>query len=218
MAFRLHKEAKVTLPISLLVVAALWVGGYLIHPVLGYILAVPGAILVFLLFNFFRNPDVPVAQHAGHILAPCDGKVVVIEEVEDEHYFKGKVTQVSIFMSPLNVHVNRNPIGGTVKMVKYFPGKYLMAFNPKSSTLNEQSYVVAGNDKVSVAYKQIAGFLARRIRYYVKEGDPIEQGAEYGFIKFGSRIDLLIPLDCTIKVELDQVVKAGRSLIAEIPA
>lgn len=216
MAFKLHKEATTTLPVSLLVIAALWGIGYWIHPTLGYILALPGAILVFLVFNFFRNPDVPVQQNEGHILAPCDGKVVVIEEVEDKLFFNGTVTQVSIFMSPLNVHVNRNPISGTVKLVKYMPGKYLMAFNPKSSTLNEQSYVVAGNDRVTVAYKQIAGFLARRIRYYVKEGDAVEQGAEYGFIKFGSRIDLLIPTTCTIQVQLNQVVQAGQSLIAEV--
>lgn len=218
MAFKLHKEAKVTLPVSLLIVAALWVGGYMIHPMLGYILALPGLILVFLLFNFFRNPAVEVPQNESQVLSPCDGKVVVIEEVEDDTYFKGKVTQVSIFMSPLNVHVNRNPIGGTVKMVKYIPGKYLMAFNPKSSTLNEQTYMVTSNDKLTVGYKQIAGFLARRICYYIKEGDQVEQGAEYGFIKFGSRIDLLIPTECKIEVSLDEVVKAGRSLIASAPA
>ncbi|MEO0471787.1 MAG: phosphatidylserine decarboxylase, partial [Bacteroidota bacterium] len=119
-------------------------------------------------------------------------------------------------MSPLNVHVNRKPISGTISFFKYLPGKYLMAFNPKSSQLNEQTYVVAKNDRVEVAYKQIAGFLARRICWYIKENDPVEQGAEYGFIRFGSRIDLLIPTDSKIQVKLGDVVKAGRTVIAEI--
>ena len=178
MATKLHKEGRTTIPVSLLVIMGLVTGGYLITPILGYILGVLGIVLAVLILNFFRNPSIDVIQDENKILSPCDGRVVVIEEVQDEVYFKGQVMQVSIFMSPLNVHVNRNPISGKVKFFKYFPGKYLMAFNPKSSQLNEQTYAVAENDKVAVAYKQIAGFLARRIKWYIKENDVVEQGGE----------------------------------------
>ncbi|MEZ4830163.1 MAG: phosphatidylserine decarboxylase family protein [Bacteroidia bacterium] len=216
MAVKLHKEGKTTIPVSVLVVGLLLAAGFWVHPTLGYILLLPALALIFLVFNFFRNPEIPVSVNENHILSPCDGKVVVIEAVEDKVYFNGPVTQVSIFMSPLNVHVNRNPIGGTVKLVKYFPGKYLMAFNPKSSSLNEQTYVVTSNPKVTVAYKQIAGFLARRIRWYVKENDQVNQGAEYGFIKYGSRIDILMPVSCKPQVKLGETVKAGISVIATV--
>lgn len=216
MATKLHKEGKTTIPVSLLVIAVLVALGYLIHPVLGYLFTFLGLILVFLVFNFFRNPEIQVSENINHILSPCDGQVVVIEEIQDSTYFNGAIRQISVFMSPLNVHVNRNPISGKVVFYKYFPGKYLMAFNPKSSTLNEQSYTVAQNEKVTVGYKQIAGFLARRIRCYTNENDQVRQGQEYGFIKFGSRIDLLIPLDCEVTVKLGDVVKAGRSIIATV--
>lgn len=216
MTVKLHKEGKTTIPVSMLVIGILLAVGFWINTTLGYILLVPALILVFLVFNFFRNPDLNITPNDAHILSPCDGRVVVIEEVEDQIYFKGKVIQVSIFMSPLNVHVNRNPIGGKVKMVKYFPGKYLMAFNPKSSSLNEQTYVVTANDKVTVAYKQIAGFLARRIRWYIKEADMVVQGGEYGFIKYGSRIDILMPVSCKPQVKLGDIVKAGLSVIATV--
>lgn len=216
MTTKLHKEGKYTIPVSLLIIGILVALGFVIHPWLGYLFAVLGLGLTWLVFNFFRNPDIPVSQNENQVLSPCDGQVVVIEEIEDTVYFNSRVRQVSIFMSPLNVHVNRNPIGGKIRFLKYFPGKYLMAFNPKSSQLNEQSYIVTENDKLAVGYKQIAGFLARRIRWYVKEKETVEQGAEYGFIKFGSRIDLLLPLDCEIKVQLQQKVKAGQSVIAEV--
>lgn len=216
MAIKLHKEGKITIPVSLLVISVLITAAFFIHTYLGYLFLFLGFILGYLVFNFFRNPEIPIATNENQVLAPCDGQVVVIEEVQDDIYFNAKVRQISIFMSPLNVHVNRNPIGGDVKMVKYFPGKYLMAFNPKSSQLNEQTYVVTANDKLTVAYKQIAGFLARRIKWYVKENDQVKQGEEYGFIKFGSRIDILLPLDCEVKVALEDKVKAGRSVIAEI--
>ena len=119
-------------------------------------------------------------------------------------------------MSPLNVHVNRNPIGGKIRFLKYFPGKYLMAFNPKSSSLNEQTYIVTENNRVAVAYKQIAGFLARRIKWYVEEGQEVEQGAEYGFIRFGSRIDILMPVSCKVQVKLGDKAQAGRTLLATV--
>ncbi|MEM9934904.1 MAG: phosphatidylserine decarboxylase family protein [Bacteroidota bacterium] len=213
---RLHREGKLIIPISLILIMAIIYGGYLINPIVAYLLLPAGVIFFGLILNFFRNPLIQVEENPNHILSPCNGKVVVIEEIEDKLYFKGPVMQISVFMSPLDVHVNRNPIGGEVKMLKYLPGKYLMAFNPKSSTDNEQNYVVTANEKVSVAYKQIAGFLARRIRWYVEEGDQVNQGAEYGFIRFGSRIDILVPTDSNVKVALGEKVKAGRSILAEV--
>jgi len=200
----------------MIIISFLILAAYLAHPLLGHTFLILGSILGFLVVNFFRNPEIPVEKDDNIILSPCDGKVVVIEEVEDQIYFKGKVIQVSIFMSPLNVHVNRNPIGGTIKFLKYFPGKYLMAFNPKSSSLNEQTYLVAENKQVTVAYKQIAGFLARRIKWYVEEGQKVEQGAEYGFIRYGSRIDILMPVSCKVKVQLGEVVKAGLTSLASV--
>ena len=213
---KLHKEGKTIIPVSLLIIAILIWMGFMVHYTLGYILTALGLILAGIIINFFRNPIVEVVQDAGKILAPCDGKVVVIEEVEDQVYFHGKVKQISIFMSPLNVHVNRNPISGKIRFLKYNPGKYLMAFNPKSSELNEHTYIVAENEKVAVAYKQIAGFLARRIKWYVEESDTVEQGAEYGFIRFGSRIDILMPVSCEVVVKLGAKTQAGVTILAEI--
>ena len=213
---RLHREGNIIIPVTFIILAAIIGGGYLINPIVAVILLPAGLIFFGLILNFFRNPVFEIEENLNHILSPCNGQVVVIEEIQDELYFKGPVIQISVFMSPLDVHVNRNPIGGEVKMLKYLPGKFLMAFNPKSSTDNEQNYVVTANEKVTVAYKQIAGFLARRIRWYIEEGDKVSQGAEYGFIRFGSRIDILVPTDSKIKVELGQKVKAGRSILAHV--
>jgi phosphatidylserine decarboxylase len=150
--------------------------------------------------------------------APADGKVVVIEEADETEYFKDRRIQLSVFMSPVNVHVNRNPISGLVKYFRYHPGKYLVAWHPKSSTENERTTVVTENSAgVAVLFRQIAGALARRIVWYVKEGDEVEQGSQFGFIKFGSRVDLFLPLGSKIKVELNQVVKGGRTILAELP-
>jgi phosphatidylserine decarboxylase len=216
MIIRLHKEGKTIIPVSFLLIALIVAGAYFLHPLLGFVLGITGLLFLLIVLNFFRNPDFPVAVNENHILAPCDGTVVVIEEVQDEVYFHGPVRQISIFMSPLNVHVNRNPISGTIRFLKYYPGKYLMAFNPKSSQLNEQTYMVAENARVTVGYKQIAGFLARRIKWYIAEKDEVEQGAEYGFIRFGSRIDLLLPLSCEVKVALGDKTRAGRTVVAEV--
>ena len=213
---RLHREGNVIIPVTFIILAAIIGGGYLINPIVAIILLPAGLIFFGLILNFFRNPVFEIEENPNHILSPCNGQVVVIEEIQDELYFKGPVIQISVFMSPLDVHVNRNPIGGEVKMLKYLPGKFLMAFNPKSSTDNEQNYVVTANEIVTIAYKQIAGFLARRIRWYIEEGDKVSQGAEYGFIRFGSRIDILVPTDSKIKVELGQKVKAGRSILAHV--
>ena len=169
-----------------------------------------------LIIQFFRNPKRTTPKNPNHIIAPADGKVVVIEEVEEPEYFKDKRRQVSIFMSPLNVHLNRFPVGGTVTYVKYHPGLYLVAWHPKSSTENERTTVVVKTDNnQEVLFRQIAGAVARRIRYYCKEGDHAEQGHEMGFIKFGSRVDIFLPLTAKVNSKLNDVVKGGETVIAE---
>lgn len=174
-------------------------------------------ILYLLILQFFRNPIFSLPQEEGVVFAPADGKVVVIEETEETEYLKEKRIQVSIFMSPLNVHVNRSPIKGVVEFFKYHPGKYLVAWHPKSSTENERTTLVLRSDSgVKILVRQIAGALARRIKWYVKEGDAIPQGGEFGFIKFGSRVDVFLPLDSEILVSLEQKTKGGRTPIARL--
>lgn len=151
----------------------------------------------------------------SRVLSPADGKVVVIEEIFDEEYFNGKRIQVSIFMSPVNVHVNRNPISGVVKYSHYHRGKYLVAWHPKSSVENERYSVVIENDRGSILVKQIAGALAKRISNYLTVGDEVHQGEEMGFIKFGSRVDVLLPPTATVNVRLNQNVKGGVTVIAD---
>ena len=166
------------------------------------------------ILSFFRVP-VRVANGSGTLVsAPADGKVVIVEELEEPEYFKGKRLQLSIFMSPFNVHVNRYPMSGTVKYVKYHEGLYLVAWHPKSSTDNERSTVVVENEKGTILFRQIAGALARRIVYYAKEGDKAEQGKEFGFIKFGSRVDIFLPIGTKVNVKLDEVVRGGETVIA----
>lgn len=171
-------------------------------------------IFFLLILQFFRNPKRKVNVSENEVVAPADGKVVVIEEVEETEYFKDKRLQVSIFMSPINVHVNRYPINGKVQYAKYYPGKYLVAWHPKSSTENERTTVVVENDKIAVLFRQIAGALARRIVMYSKENDIAKKGEDFGFIKFGSRVDLFFPLGTKIGVELNQVVKGNKTIIA----
>ncbi len=190
---------------------------YLGPPVwLVYILAILSLGFWILIIQFFRNPKRNTPVTPKYIIAPADGKVVVIEETEEPEYFKDKRKQVSIFMSPLNVHVNRFPVGGTVKYVKYHPGLYLVAWHPKSSTENERTTIVVKTDNnEEVLFRQIAGAVARRIRYYCKEGDDAEQGGEMGFIKFGSRVDIFLPLTAKVNSKLNDVVVGGETLIAE---
>lgn len=172
-------------------------------------------ILLILILQFFRNPRRLVTPNFDEILAPVDGKVVVIEEVEEPEYFKGMRKQVSIFMSPLNVHVTRYAASGTVTYSKYHPGKYLVAWHPKSSTENERTTVVLHTPKFGeIGYRQIAGALARRIVNYAEEGEQVAQGQDAGFIKFGSRVDLFLPLDCDIAVKLGQKVVGAKTCIA----
>lgn len=179
-------------------------------------------ILSFLLFviivQFFRSPAIHISTDESQVLCPADGKVVVIEETQETEFLKDKRIQLSVFMSPVNVHINRNPISGVVKYFKYHPGKYLVAWHPKSSTENERTTIVIENSAgVVILFRQIAGALARRIVWYVKQGDAVQQGQEFGFIKFGSRVDVFLPLGSEIKVSLGEVVKGGRTVLAQLP-
>ena len=175
-----------------------------------------GFTLIVLLFiiSFFRMPNRQLTINDNQIISPADGKVVVIEEIIDEEYFKDKRIQLSVFMSPANVHVNRNPIGGDVVYNQYHKGKYLVAWHPKSSTENERWSVVVKNSKGTILYKQIAGALAKRICNYTKVGQQVNQTDEYGFIKFGSRVDLILPVGTKINVKLNEVVKGGVTVLA----
>jgi phosphatidylserine decarboxylase len=174
-------------------------------------------LLLVAILQFFRNPKRLVTPNFDEILSPVDGKVVVIEEVDEPEYFKGKRKQVSIFMSPTNVHVTRYPASGTVTYSKYHPGKYLVAWHPKSSTDNERTTIILHTPKFGeIGYRQIAGAMARRIVNYAEEGEQVTQGEDAGFIKFGSRVDLLLPLDCDITVKLNQKVVGARTCIASV--
>jgi phosphatidylserine decarboxylase len=192
---------------------------YLYYPKDKWALTVSILSIIICLFiiSFFRNPKRYIPIGDDSIICPADGKVVVIEDVMETEYFNEMRKQVSVFMSPANVHVNRSPIDGEVKYFKYHPGKYLVAWHPKSSTDNERTSMVIENESFSVLVRQIAGKLARRIVYYVEEGDEIERGEEFGFIKFGSRIDLFLPLNTQINVELNQKVRGGETIIGVIP-
>ncbi|MDP2527971.1 phosphatidylserine decarboxylase family protein [Maribacter dokdonensis] len=174
-----------------------------------------GLIILIIILQFFRNPKRLAKKDFNEILSPVDGKVVVIEEVVEKEYFKDKRRQVSIFMSPVNVHVTRYPASGSITFSKYHPGKYLVAWHPKSSEENERTTVVIKTPKFGeILYRQIAGALARRIVNYAEEGESVQQGDDAGFIKFGSRVDLFLPLDCQINVKLNQKVKGAGTCIA----
>jgi phosphatidylserine decarboxylase len=168
-----------------------------------------------IILQFFRKPTRTTIPNPKHIIAPCDGKIVVIEEVVETEYFKGPRRQISIFMSPLNVHINWNPIAGIVQYFRYHPGKYLVAWHPKSSTENERTTtVLRANNGVEILFRQIAGALAKRIVWYVKEGQQVAQGSEMGFIKFGSRVDVFVPLDADINVNLEDKTTGGQTVLA----
>ena len=178
--------------------------------------AIFGLTLFFFLFiiSFFRIPNRTLTINDNQIICPADGKVVVIEEITDEEYFKDKRIQVSVFMSPANVHVNRNPMSGKVVYNQYHKGKYLVAWHPKSSTENERWSVAVENNRGIILYKQIAGALAKRICNYTTVGQEVKQTDEYGFIKFGSRVDILLPVGTKINVALNEVVKGGVTVLA----
>ena len=169
-----------------------------------------------IILQFFRNPKRKTDQNDHHIIAPVDGKVVVIEEVFEKEYFKDKRLQISIFMSPLNVHVTRYPVSGKIKFSKYHPGKYLVAWHPKSSEENERTSIVIENKTVGqILYRQIAGAVARRIVNYASENETVNQGEDAGFIKFGSRLDIFIPLDMKVNVSLNEKAIGGETVIAQ---
>ena len=215
---RFHKEGKNIIGITIILLFALNFITQIITDVQSIVNLILGVsiVLFILILQFFRNPKRPLKIDDNKVFAPADGKIVVIEEVEETEFFKDKRKQVSIFMSPINVHVNRYPISGTVKYAKYHPGKYLVAWHPKASTENERTSVVVENRNVTVLFRQIAGALAKRIVMYSKEGNEVIQGEDFGFIKFGSRVDLFLPLDAKIKVSLDQKVKGNQTIIASI--
>jgi phosphatidylserine decarboxylase len=181
---------------------------------LNKLIQITSLILLVLVLQFFRNPKRIITAKENEVVAPADGKIVVIEEVDEPEFFKDKRIQVSIFMSPVNVHVNRYPISGTVKYTKYHPGKYLVAWHPKSSTLNERTTVVVENDKIALLFRQIAGAVARRIVLYAKKDAVAKKGEDYGFIKFGSRVDVFFPIGTMINVEMNQVVKGNKTVLA----
>lgn len=216
---KIHKEGLQTILISTVIAAVILLLTVLLimprFPILGWIVAVGIVGLLIFILSFFRIPARSYTEGEDLIVAPCDGTVVVIEEVQADEYFSDRRLQISIFMSPLNVHVNRNPVSGEVLYSKYHPGKYLVAWHPKSSTENERHSVVYRQHGKEMLVKQIAGALAKRIVNYLKPGDQVSQGAEMGFIKFGSRVDLLLPLNTKIEVKMNQKVKGGVTVLGK---
>jgi phosphatidylserine decarboxylase len=214
-----HKEGhKIIFTTFAVVAIAIFMVDYFIATQwLQIVLQIGFLVFFVLILQFFRNPKRHTVINDKHVLAPVDGKVVVIEEVFEKEVFNDKRIQVSVFMSPINVHVTRYPIAGKVIYSKYHPGKYLVAWHPKSSEENERTTVVVENSiSGKVLYRQIAGAMAKRIVNYAKFGDTVQQGADSGFIKFGSRVDVLLPSDADIKVKLNQNVKGGESIIAQL--
>jgi len=215
----IHKEGRTILFIALIVLfgvnwAIAWL--YPSMPAVQNISIALSVVFYLIILQFFRNPIFAVAKNDKQVLAPADGKVVVIEDTDEPEYLRSRRKQISIFMSPLNVHVNRMPVGGTVSYYRYHSGTYLAAWHPKSSTENERTTVVARmTNGTEVLFRQIAGALARRIKCYVKEGQPLEQGQEFGFIKFGSRVDIFLPLNAKVTVKVGDVTRGGRTVIAE---
>ncbi|NGX83725.1 phosphatidylserine decarboxylase family protein [Aequorivita sp. KMM 9714] len=213
-----HKEGFKIIIIALVIVIglSLLANVFIEHPTIRGGVIISLIILLLLILQFFRNPKRNFSLNSNQVLSSVDGKVVVIEEVFEKEYFKDKRLQVSVFMSPINVHVTRYPVGGKVTYSKYHPGKYLVAWHPKASEENERTTVVVKNDVIGeVLFRQIAGALAKRIVNYAEVGQEVEQTTDSGFIKFGSRVDIFLPLDAKIKVELNQKVKGGISIIAE---
>ncbi len=215
----IHKEGRTLLFILIVVIVAIiWAFDYFLPEatLARNIVIGVGVIFYLIILQFFRSPIFTVEKNPKYVIAPADGKVVVIEEADETEYLKSRRKQISIFMSPVNVHVNRMPVGGSISYYRYHPGKYLVAWHPKSSTENERTTVVAKMDNgVEVLFRQIAGALARRIMCYVNEGQKLEQGQEFGFIKFGSRVDIFLPLDIKVKVSLGEKTTGGKTIIAE---
>ncbi|MFN0213037.1 MAG: phosphatidylserine decarboxylase family protein [Saprospiraceae bacterium] len=214
---RIHREGRTILIVAALLLFALNIVIERFLPIAFWPILILSVGFYILVLQFFRNPirEIQIADNQL-VYAPADGKVCVIEEVFEAEYFHEKRLQISIFMSPLNVHVNRNPVSGVVNYFRYHPGKYLVAWHPKSSTENERTTVVYDFGKGEILMRQIAGAVAKRIKWYVGEGEKVEQGQEMGFIKFGSRVDLYLPLDAKVEVVMDQQVKGNKTVVATL--
>ena len=215
--WKIHPEGRKMLAVSAAFLLVLGVAVYLLFPRVIYWYATLAALLLGFVAYFFRNPNRDVLLTSETVvLAPADGRVVVIEETDENEYFKDRRLQVSIFMSPTNVHVNRSPITGVVNYFRYHQGKYLVAWHPKSSEQNERTTVVIGNSHAEILLRQIAGAMAKRIVSYMDEGEEVEQGVDIGFIKFGSRVDLFLPVGTKLEVELGDKVKGNVDVIARL--
>ena len=216
----IHREGTRTIVFTAILFGLLNLGSFYFlsyhYPWLSWFIFLATIVLWLFIISFFRVPRRTLVSGENLVIAPADGKVVVIEEAYDEEYFKEKRLQISIFMSPANVHVNRNPVSGEVIYNKYHKGKYLVAWHRKSSTDNERHSVVIRSGHNEILVKQIAGALAKRIVNYLEVGQNVKQGEEMGFIKFGSRVDLLLPVDTKIEVKLNQTVKGGVTVIGEL--
>lgn len=213
-----HKEGNTIIitTLAICITAALLLNHFIDNVILKNTLIGVFILLLFLVLQFFRNPKRNFLLNENQVLSPVDGKVVVIEEVFEKEYFNEKRLQVSVFMSPINVHVTRYPVGGKVVFSKYHPGKFLVAWHPKSSEENERTTVVVKSPIFGdVLHRQIAGALAKRIVNYAEEGQEVNQADDSGFIKFGSRVDVFLPLDTKVNVKLNQVVKGGITVLAE---
>ena len=213
-----HKEGHLIILYTFLLIALITVlvDFFIENQILKYILQIFCLLTLILILQFFRNPKRKFNLNPEKVLSPVDGKIVAIEEVIENEYFNDKRLQVSIFMSPINVHVTRYPIGGEVLYSKYHPGKYLVAWHPKSSEKNERTTIVINNKNIGkILYRQIAGLLARRIVNYAKVEENVIQGNDAGFIKFGSRVDLFLPLNAKINVKINQNVKGGIDFITK---
>ncbi len=215
-----HKEGYKSIGIAALVFGLINIASFTFlsnnYPITANIIFWSSVILFLFIVSFFRIPRRNLTEEETQVICPADGKVVVIEEIIDEEYFKDKRLQVSIFMSPANVHVNRNPMSGEVLYSKYHKGKYLVAWHPKSSTENERHSVVIKNERAEILVKQIAGAVAKRIVNYLTVGQKVQQGAELGFIKFGSRVDIILPPGTNVNVQLNQAVKGGVTVLATL--
>ncbi len=214
----IHREGRTFLLIVLIVLAAINYGLWQLDiPILFYLFLTLSVVMMSLFTQFFRVPNRKLTKDANMVVSPADGKVVVIEKVFEGEYLKKECMQVSVFMSPFNVHQNRVPITGVVEYYKYHAGLYLVAYHPKSSTDNERNTAVITTPKgTKILMRQVAGAVARRIRFYLKEGQQVEQGQELGFIKFGSRMDIYLPLDADIKVAIGDKTTAGVSILAAL--
>lgn len=216
----IHKEGYRSIGIAALIFGLVNIASFIFigdrYPATATLIFIASVILFLFIVSFFRIPYRSLTKGEREVICPADGKVVVIEEILEEEYFNDKRLQVSIFMSPANVHVNRNPVSGEVVYNKYHKGKYLVAWHPKSSIENERHSVVIKNDKGEVLVKQIAGALAKRIVNYLSIGQEVHQGSELGFIKFGSRVDVILPLEAKVNVQLNQMVKGGVTVLATL--